>query len=223
MGIIGGSFSGRFWRTSKSLPGDFEKNLELGLRRHAFKPIDVERGHLRSMGWVNIRQILDARLTPVKTRFDHLLALGLRVDRITINPKVFRATLSEEIGKALRERKGAPISRDQRLALEEQVRQKLIRAQVPSTAVMEMLWDLESGLVLFTAAGDKPGAEFADLFTQTFSQAVEPEWPYLRAERHAKRQGVERELMDLLPSPFSPNVPVSVVEVGTGASSGEGE
>lgn len=213
MGIISGSFSGRFWRTSKNLPADFEKNLELGLRRYAFKPVDVDRGHLRSMGWVNIRQILDARPTPAKSRFDNLLALGLRVDRITINPKVFRATLAEEIGKALRERKGAPISRDQRLALEEQVRQKLIRAQVPSTTVMEMLWDLESGLILFTASGDKPGAEFADLFTQTFGLAVEPEWPYLRAERHAKRQGVERDLMELLPSPFSPNVPVRVVEV----------
>lgn len=166
------------------------------------------------MGWVNLRQVLDTRLTPTKVLFHNVIALALRVDRITINQRLFRATLAQEIAKVLRERRHERITREQRTAIEDQVRNELIKNQPPSMAIHEMGWHLESGRVLFGATGDKINAEFSELFTQTFSVRIEPQFPFIRAERWAKRQNQERDLLEALPAPFSPRAPAEVVVVG---------
>jgi regulator of sigma E protease len=81
MTLIAGPFSGRIWRAVDSLPPHFDELVERNLPRHAFKPVNAERGELRSIGWVNIRQLLDTRLTLPKAMFDGTLALGLRIDK----------------------------------------------------------------------------------------------------------------------------------------------
>jgi DNA recombination-dependent growth factor C len=213
MTLIAGPFSGRIWRTVDSLPPHFDELVERNLPRHAFKPVNAERGELRSIGWVNIRQLLDTRLTLPKAMFDGALALGLRIDRITINMRLFKATLMQEAAKIAKEKKREKLSREERAAIEDQVKQKLIRDQIPSTSIYEMIWHLESGIVLFTGAGDKLCAEFSDLFTETFNVSIEPQFPFYRAERFAKRQHLERELMEAYPTPFSPTVPAQVHEI----------
>lgn len=214
MPISNGTLSGRFFRVVEPLPPQFDQTLERNLKRYAFQPVNPEKGQLRSMGWVNVRQMLDTRLTPEKVMFDGTIAVGLRIDKITINARLFRATLAEEIAKALREQKVKNISREQRAALEDQVRQKLIAQQVPGTTLHEMAWNLERGLICFTGGGDKLNTEFQDLFMETFQVSVEPQFPFYRAQRYAVRQHVERELLELLPSPFSADAPAQVVEVG---------
>lgn len=213
MPILTGSLSARVWRVTDPLPAQFAEDFEKSLRRHAFRPIDTDKGHARSFGWVNIRQVLDSNLSMKKALFRNIIALALRVDRIAINQRLFRATLAQETAKVLREQKVERISREQRQAIEEQVRNKLFKEQPPSMSIYEWSWHLETGLVFFGATGDKLNQEFADLFTQTFSLGIEPQFPYFRAQRWARRQKVERELMELLPAPFSPSAPAEVIEV----------
>lgn len=217
MTIIAGPFSGRIWRAVDSLPPHFDELVGRNLPRHAFKPVNVERGELRSMGWVNIRQLLDTRLTLPKVMYDGTLALGLRIDRITINMRLFKATLAEEIAKVAREKKREKLSREEKSALEDQVKLKLIQHQIPSTSIYEMSWHLETGTILFTGGGDKLSTEFADLFTETFNVSIEPQLPFYRAERFAKKQHLERELMEAFPAPFSPTAPAQVHEIGAEA------
>lgn len=218
MTIIAGPFSGRIWRAVDSLPPHFDELVERNLPRHAFKPVNTERGELRSLGWVNIRQLLDTRLTLPKVMYDGTLALGLRIDKITLNMRLFKATLAQELAKLAKERKADKLSREEKSAMEDQVKQKLIRDQIPSTSIYEMSWHLESGTLLFTGGGDKLNAEFSDLFTETFNVSIEPQFPFYRAERYAKRQHLERELLEMFPSPFSPTAPAQVHEIGaTGA------
>jgi hypothetical protein len=217
MPIISGALSARVWRVTEALPPQFGESFERNLKRHAFKPISTEHGHLRSMGWVNIRQVLDANVTMKKAMFDNVLALALRVDRITINQRLFRATLAQEIAKALREKgQSGGLTREQRSAIEDDVRMKLLREQVPSMSVYEMAWQLESGSVYFAATGDKLNAEFSELFTQTFNVGIEPQFPFLRAQHWAKKARRQRDLLELLPAPFSPAAPAEVVVVGAG-------
>lgn len=214
MTIIAGPFSGRIWRAIDSLPPHFDDLVGRNLPRHAFKPVNTERGELRSMGWVNIRQLLDTRLTLPKVMHDGTLALGLRIDRITINMRLFKATLAEEVAKISKEKKREKLSREEKSAIEDSVKQKLIQNQIPSTSIYEMSWHLESGTILFTGGGDKLNTEFSDLFTETFTVSIEPQYPYYRAERYAKKQHLDRELMEVYPAPFTPNAPAEVHEIG---------
>lgn len=216
MTIIAGPFSGRIWRAVDSLPPHFDELVGRNLPRHAFKPVNTERGELRSMGWVNIRQLLDTRLTLPKVMIDGTLALGLRIDRVTINMRLFKATLAEEFVKVSKEKKREKLSREEKAAIEEQIKQKLIANQIPSTSLYELSWNLESGIILFTGGGDKLNMEFSDLFTETFNVSIEPQFPFYRAERYAKKQHLERELMEAFPTPFSPTAPAQVHEITVG-------
>lgn len=213
MPITAGSLSARLWRTTEPLPARFDEIFERNLKRHAFKPVSIEHGRLRTLGWVNIRQPLDANLTLKKALMRNIIALGLRVDKIAINQKLFRATLAEEIAKALRAKShGEKLADEQRLVIEDKVRQDLLKAQPPSMAVYEMAWQLESGLVVFGASGNKANQEFSELFAETFNVSIEPQFPFIRAQRWAKRQRAERELQEVLPAPFSPRAPRDVIE-----------
>ena len=213
MPLTAGSLTARIWRALDPLPPNFKEMFERNLQRHAFKPIDPERGELQAMGWVNIRQMLDSRLNLHKVLVRNTILLSLRVDKLAINQKMFRALLAEEIAKQLREKERKDLSREERLVIEDKVRLDLIKRTQPLTATYEAAWHLESGLVFFGSSGEKLNMAFSDLFSETFQVSIEPQFPFLRAQRWAERQGVSQELLELLPAPFSPDAPMDTVEV----------
>ena len=213
MPLTAGSLTARTWRVLDTLPPNFKDMFERNLQRHAFKPIDPERGELQSMGWVNIRQMLDARLNMDKVLYRNMILLALRVDRLAINQRLFRAMLAQEIAKRLREKKRENLSREERVVIEDKVRLDLIKRTQPNTAVYEAAWQMENGLIFFASTAERLNVAFADLFTETFQVSIEPQFPYLRAQRWAERQGQGRELLEVLPAPFSPDIPVDTVEI----------
>ena len=213
MPITVGTLTARTWRAIDPLPPNFRELFERNLPRHAFKPIDPERGELQAMGWVNIRQMLDARLTMEKVLHGNMILLALRVDRLAINQKLFRALLAQEIAKQIREKRRENLSREERMVIEDKVRLDLIKRTQPDTAVYEMAWHLETGHILFGSTSERLNLAFADLFTETFQVTMEPQFPFLRAQRWAETQRLGTELLELLPSPFSPDAPMDVVEV----------
>jgi hypothetical protein len=213
MPLTSGSLSARVWRVLDPLPPNFAEMFERNLSRHGFRPIDPEKGELQSIGWVNIRQPLDSRLTMEKVLVRNHILLGLRLDKLSINQRIFRATLAQEIAKAVREKKRDSLSSEERLVLEDKVRLDLIKRTQPATTIHEVAWKLESGQVWFTASSQRLAGIFSDLFAETFQVTIEPQLPFLRARAWAERQGCARELLELLPAPFSPRVPADVVEV----------
>lgn len=213
MPLLSGTLTARFWRVEETVPPNFRDSVERNLQRHAFRPIDLDKGELSSMGWVNIRQMLDTRLTLEKTMFGEWVALGLRVDRLAINQKLFRAELAQQIGKALREKEGGKLSKEERLVLEDKVKMDLLKRTQPGVNVYDMAWNIVSGQVVFGASGEKINNIFADLFAETFQVSVEPQLPFFRARDWAARQKLETELLELLPAPFSPTQPKEVVEM----------
>ena len=212
MPLTAGTLTTRTWRVIDTLPPNFKELFERNLQRHAFRPIDPERGELQTMGWVNIRQMLDARLNLEKVLFGNIILLALRVDRLAINQKLFRALFAQEIGKQLREKGRENLSREERLVIEDKVRLDLIKRTQPNTAVYEAAWHLESGTVFFGSTSERLNMSFADLFTETFQVTIEPQFPFLRAQHWAERQRLGKELLELLPAPFSPEVPFDTVE-----------
>jgi hypothetical protein len=213
MPLVNGSLTARVWRVADPLARNFKETFERNLPRHAFTPPDPERGQIESIGWVNIRQILDSRLTLDKVMVRNHIVLALRADRLAINQRVFRATLAQEIGRKLREVKRERLSREERAVIEDKVKLEMLKRTQPSTAIHEMAWHLESGLVWFGSNSQRMTMVFSDLFTETFQVALEAQFPFMRAQRWAERQGLATELMELLPAPLSPEAPLEVVQI----------
>ena len=59
MPIASGSLSCRCFQVSGNPPANFRDVYPLEIERHSFKPPQVDRGEMRSAGWVNPRRILD--------------------------------------------------------------------------------------------------------------------------------------------------------------------
>jgi len=175
------------------------------VQRHAFRPPQVERGQTRSLGWVNARNLLDARLTAEKMMFEDFLVLGLRIDRVALNGRVVKAHLNEAVREVLKDRRKQGIGREERAALLDKVKLELLAKQTPGTTVYEMAWNTKTHRVYFSATSDSLNSEFCDLFSDTFHAALRPLFPFLRAETKAKKEHTTEALLESLPARFSPH------------------
>ena len=181
--------------------------LDEGIRdmqRHAFHPPQAERGQVRSIGWVNPRNILDSKLTPEKILFEDFIVLGLRIDRITLNSRIVKARFNEAVREAIKERRKSGLGREERVAILEKVKADLLAKQTPSTSIYEMAWNVKTHRVYFSATSESLNLEFCDLFSDTFHTSLTPFFPFLRAETKAKKEGMTEALLESLPARFSP-------------------
>jgi DNA recombination-dependent growth factor C len=205
MPLTSGTVTCRVYTLSDRPKGQFLAEALAEAKRFAFRPPQAERGQTRSIGWVNIRNVLDADLNPEKMQFEDFVVLGLRVDKVSVNARVLKAHFMEAVQKALKEKRKTQLGREERAALLEQVRTRLLAKQTPSTSVYEMAWNTKTHRVYFAATSESLNAEFCDLFHDTFHSTPIPLFPYLRAETKSKREGTMAELLEsdaALMSPF---------------------
>jgi len=178
------------------------------IQRHAFHPPQADRGQVRSLGWVNPRNLLDARLTLEKIQFEDFLVIGLRIDKIALNARIVKAHYGEAVHEALKDRRKQGLSREERMAILDKVKMDLLVKQTPSTSLYEMAWNLKNHHIYFSATSESLNLEFCDLFSDTFHTSLTPYFPFLRAEEKAKQDGLTEQLLECLPARFSPQVKV---------------
>ncbi len=220
MPITIGTLSCRLFRVDGKPPTNFRDTYPLQIKRYAYHPPKVEEGEMRSMGWVNPRRILHTDMTLDEVLLDEWLILALRIDKITLNGRLFKARVFEEMDRVRKEKQRDRLSRDERVALQNQVQMEMAKRQTPSTAIQEMAWNLRSGQVVFTATGDKLCLEFQEYFSETFSLALEPLCPYIRAEVVARNRSLQSELLSSQPAAFSSR---SIVVAGSPVAELESE
>ncbi|MBN1867282.1 recombination-associated protein RdgC [Candidatus Sumerlaeota bacterium] len=204
MPLSTGAVTCRAYTVAEPPQGDFLSGLARDLQRHAFQPVQAARGQMRSIGWVNPRNILDIKLSPEKVRFEDYVVLGMRVDKVTVNARLLKAHYAEEATRVLREHRKKVLGREERAALLEKVRLELAARQTPSTSLYEMAWNVRTHRVYFSATSQALNLEFCDLFSDTFHAGLTPLFPFLRAERKCKSEGRPEVLAEALPAQFCP-------------------
>jgi len=210
MPITAGTLSCRLFRADGKPPTNYRDTYPLQIQRYAYRPPKVEEGEMRSMGWVNPKRILRTDFDLNEVLLGEWLVLALRIDKIQLNSRLFKARLFEEMERVRREKQRDRLSREERMALQDQVQMEMAKKQTPSTTFQELAWNLRSGQVVFTATGDKLCLEFQEYFSETFSLALEPLCPYIRAESIARRHTLQGELLGAQPAAFSPRSIVAV-------------
>ena len=121
-----------------------------------------------------------------------------------MNARLLKAHYHRAVAELVRTRTKKQLGREERVALMEKTKLELMTKQSPSTSLYEMAWNLKTHHVYFSATSEKLSQEFCDLFSDTFHTGLTPLYPFLRAERKASKEGLKAELLETLPSIFSP-------------------
>lgn len=204
MPITMGTLTCRCFTVSGRPPADFRETYPLQIQRNAYRPPDPERGHMRSIGWVHPVRILDSEFDFDSILFGARMVLGLRIDSISINNRIYKARLFDEMAAHREKTKRPRLTRDEKNSIEEALQIQMAKAQTPASVFHELAWNLKTGEALFTGLSDKLCMEAQELFNETFELSLEPKLPYLRAEAIAGKLGLKAELIACQPADLAP-------------------
>jgi hypothetical protein len=190
-----GSLSVRRYAVTSDRPEALDKTATMAIRRHAWRPIDARRGERESFGWVNPRRLLADEFEWHDVTDGHLAFLAVRRDRKTFSRALFLARREEIFAQVKKEKGLTRLTRQHRLALEEELTIKMLAETTPTTAITELVWDMNTGEVFIGATGKSLCERIADLFASTFDLKLAPQFPALRGFRMLSEQGLEDDFV----------------------------
>jgi len=203
MPLLRGNISLREFSVEGDITPSLRRTFDATLRRYAFRPIAVEKGETRSMGWVNPRQVLDDDVSWDKLRVGPWLLLALRQDRVAVNARLFRARRDLALAEAAAKAKKTRLSKSERQVVEEQVRLEMLRRQTPSTQIIEAAWRPDAAAVYVAAASEAAALAFTEMFGVTFGLTLIPAVAGMRALRWAEAKEALDRLKELTPTVFA--------------------
>ena len=173
MGILSKSCSLSQYTTSTDLPPNFLSKVADKIKYRAF--IEIEQDSIkersvkeRSVGWVDLYNMLDSSFETVNFLKEPYITLSMRVDKRSIPASIIkRNCLVKE--QEIMEIEGITfISGKRKKDIKESAKQSLLSKVLPTTQVYDMVWNYITGHVLFTNTSTKLCDEFQELFFNTF-------------------------------------------------------
>lgn len=146
------------------------------LRRYSFRAIDPARGERQAAGWVDPLAPCDFIGADVSLLDGSYLFLGFRRDRKAPNRIMLRERIKNEMARVKRESGVARLSRQQRVAIEEQETVKLLAETSATTAVTEVVLNTNTGTLLIGAASRALCERIVDFIVETFD--IRPKWQH---------------------------------------------
>jgi hypothetical protein len=164
-------------------PKDLRKPFLAAIRLRAFQPLKPDDEASEASGWCVLDRPFDLDFDAGKVFEDRFVLLGFRIDRFRVPAAMVRAQLADEEQKLLSQSKRDRVSRNERLELRDKILLRLRRKIPPSTRTVDVVWDLDQGLVLFFSHSVRVIADFSALFEKTFKLELTEDSPYVAAER----------------------------------------
>jgi len=186
-----GALSVRRYVLQTEPPESFQRAATMALRRYQYKPIDTDRGEKESFGWVNPRRVLEDEIVWEDVIDGGLAFLAVRRDRKSFSKVLFQAR-RDILYRRIRMEKGLErLTRQHRLALDEQLTIEMLKEVTPASTFTEMVWDTNTGEVLIGATGKALCERITDLFASTFEIRLSPRFPALLGYDFMAAQGLE--------------------------------
>ncbi len=200
MGLVHGSATFCRYEVDGALPEDYLDTFPKEILRYAFHTLDDLPGEERSTGWVNILDMFDNEFRAMEYFKEPFIALSWRVDVKRI-PKKALLQYCREAEKEVKGREGLDyLPKPLREEIKESVRLRLLKRAIPQSGVYDMVWNLQTNIVLFGATASKLCDEFAEFFRKTFHLQLIPLYPYALAQQTLIARGKESTLAeDILP------------------------
>lgn len=188
-----GALSVRRYTVLAEIPASLPKTATMAMRRYAWRAIDETRGEKESFGWVNPRDVLAESFGYDDVVNTPYMLLGVRCDRKAFSPVLFRARREELFGETRAKKKLTKLSRQQRIALEEQLTVEMLRETSPRSTFSELVWDMNSNMVLMGATSTALCERIQELFEATFDLKIRPLFPAIMGAQSISQQGLEEE------------------------------
>lgn len=182
-----------------SPPRDFRHKYLQSIRLRVFQPLKPEEGNIESSGWCVMERPFDLEFDAGKVYENSYVMLGLRIDRYRIPGSLIRAQMADEEQKLLSKSGKNRLSRSERLELRDKIVMKLRKRFTPSTRALDMVWNVDEGVVLFFTHSRRVIADFSALFEKTFGLQLDEDSPYLAAERAKLPEKLHKRLSQVEP------------------------
>ena len=196
MGFINGSANVTRFLVNGALPGNYAEEFPVLIARYAFKNLDENSDEERATGWVNIMDTFDNQFIGREFFKDPYIALSWRVDARTVPSKALKEYCRKAEDEIKRIEEVEYLQKRQRQEIREGVSMQLLKRVIPRSHTYDMVWNLETGIVLFGSLNNKIGGEFAEFFFKTFDLHLTPVFPYSVAHQTLEKEGPNPELLD---------------------------
>ena len=193
MPFLTGSLSVRRYLVLDQIPNELEQTATLAMRRYSFKPIDDARGEKESFGWVNPRRVLQDSFTYEDVLISPYVYLGVRRDRKNFSQVLFKARREERYGQIKSEKNIQKLSKQHRLAIDEELTIEMLKETSPQSAFNEIVWDTNSNIVYMGATSNSLCERIQELFEATFDLKIRQLFPALIGADYITSQGLEDE------------------------------
>jgi hypothetical protein len=195
----------RRYRLADKLPSPHSEEFFRLLRDRRFLPLSPSEE--RTYGWVTADNLLVTDFNVDSVIRGNWAAVGLRIDKRTVNKKLLRARIdldTEARRKAsLDAGHSGRLSRDERRELKEQIQQELIKQTPPNVDVVTVLIHPKRR-VLHVLSLSKAVNELVRLhLVDTFGVPMSPLTPWRRSAELLADSRLAQELDDLHPTSFT--------------------
>lgn len=181
MGALKGSISYAKFYVRGELPDDFRDAFVENIRLRAFRPLVAEEEDESRVGWCSIEHPFDLDLDHNKIYFNSYLNLGLRIDRWAIPKPLFKAHFEEAERELLAKRGREKLGKKDKEDLKERVERRLRKQLIPTMKVIDLSWNLDTGVLRFWNQSNKVHEQLHAIFEDTFDLDLVPESPYTAA------------------------------------------
>lgn len=200
MGALRGSLTFSRFFVIGDVPSDVPGTTLKRIRANAFQPLDPDEDVTQRHGWASIDDAFDADLDNEKLFFNEYVTLTMRLDRWAIPGPLLKAHLREAEAKLLEKKGLERLGRKAKADLKDMIVKKLRRQLVPVTKTFDLVWNLQTNVVLFFSHSKKTHELVQELFEKTFKLQLLVESPGTAADRRGLTAVTSRVFAELEPT-----------------------
>ncbi|MBW1863292.1 MAG: recombination-associated protein RdgC [Deltaproteobacteria bacterium] len=196
MGLLRGSASFSRFFVNGGLSENYLEEFTEKIARFSFRNLDEHSDEERSTGWVNIMDIFDTDFGGKEFFMHPYIALSWRVDVRKVPPNALKQHCIEAEKEIKRAENLEYLPKGKLKELENFIWHQLLKRAIPRTNTYDIIWNLDTSMLIFGSNSNKLCDEFAETFFKTFDLTLSPVFPYSLAYRYLETESADPKLLD---------------------------
>ncbi len=203
MGVLKGSISYARFYVQGDLPEDFRDSFVETVRLRAFRPLDPNEDEEMRVGWVPIERPFESEVTLDygDMFYNAYLNLGMRVDQWRFPGPVLKSAIADAEKRHLEKVGRVKLGRREKEEIKALVCRKLRLQFSPTMKVVDVSWNLSTGVLRFWNQSQKTHETLFEIFEKTFPVKLLPAGPYTSAPEARQKPLLELEPIVLATQP----------------------
>lgn len=204
MGLLRGSAGFSRYFVNGTPPEDYPDAYVDNIIRYSFRGFDEHSDQDRSTGWVNIMNIFDTAFEQKQFHMYPYLSLSFRADSRKVPSSALKQHCLEAEHRIMVMENLEYLPKEKRREIKEITQSQLMKRAIPRTNTYDMIWNIQTTMLIFGSTANKMCDEFAELFFKTFGLNLAPVFPYSLAGVNLEKQGIDPGALESI-SPFNVN------------------